>query len=124
LAAVPKAVAGLAGCMLTRVAVDDSFTLSLHADGRSATLRIDGAGHLDRTAFDPDSDPPSAAPLLCLLHRRVDSAQVSEDGGLHLVFSGGERLAVAPSEHNVSWAVRASDGSQASCIAEGRVVWE
>lgn len=110
--------------MVTRVAVDDSFTLSLHASGRAATLRIDGAGRLERAAFDPDVDPQSAAPLLGLLHQRVAQAAVADDGGLELSFQSGARLAVLPNEHGVSWAVRASDGSQACCIAEGRVVWE
>jgi len=110
--------------MLTRIAVDDAVTLSLHAGGRQATLRIDGAGTLDGSAFDPDTDPASVAPLLALVHRRIDAAELGEDGALRLVFSGGARLAVLPNEHAVSWAVRASDGAQASCIAEGKVVWE
>lgn len=121
---MPKAVAALDGCMVTRVAVDDSFTLSLRADGRAATLRIDGAGRIDRAAFDPDVDPQSAAQLLGLLHQRVAHATVAADGALELSFQSGVRLAVMPSEHSVSWAVQASDGSQACCIAEGRVVWE
>jgi hypothetical protein len=124
LADLPKAVAGLAGCMLTRIAVDDAFTFSLHAGGRQSTLRIDGAGTLDGAAFDPDANPASAAPLLSLLHRRIDAAELGDDGALHLAFGGGARLTVLPNEHAVSWAVRGSDGAQASCIAEGKVVWE
>jgi hypothetical protein len=130
LSSVPNAVSALAGCMVTRVTVDDSFTLSLHSGGRSVTLRIDGAGCLDRPAaagtssFDPDADPSSAAPLLGLLHERVSRAALAEDGALELGFEKGARLAVFPNEHSISWAVRVSDGSQACCLAEGRVVWE
>lgn len=126
--APPPAIAMLAGCTLSRIAVDDSLTLGLRASGRSATLRIDGAGRLQAAggarAFDTDGDPASAGPLLGLLNSRVDEATVRADGALELRFAGGERLVVEPSDHAIAWTAIASDGAQASCLAEGKVVWE
>lgn len=124
----PPAIATLAGCTLARVAVDDSLTLSLRAAGRSVTLRIDAAGRVRAGGrvlpFDTDADPASAAPLLGLLNARVSGASVRPDGGLLLTFGTGEVLDVEPSEHAIAWSAIAADGAQASCIAEGRVVWE
>jgi len=126
-AAAPPAIAMLAGCTLARVAVDDSLSLSLRAAGRAVTLRVDAAACLRsggrEHAIDTDGDPASAAPLLGLLNRRVESASIRPDGGLELAFSGGAALGVDPSDHAISWSATAADGAQASCLAEGKVVW-
>ncbi|HYF20118.1 MAG TPA: hypothetical protein VEA40_19790, partial [Ramlibacter sp.] len=60
----PPIVQAIPGCIVTRVAVDDSFTLTLNGIDREVVLRIDGAGELAGTAFDPDRDPLTVAPLL------------------------------------------------------------
>lgn len=111
------------GCVVTRVAVDDSFTLTLCGIDREILLRIDGAGDLAGTAFDPDRDPLTVAPLLRTLNRRVDGARIAADGGLALDI-GGDLLRVFPSDHVVSWSMRGPDGTSASCLAEGKVVWQ
>lgn len=125
---LPEALANLRGCTVTRLCVDDAATFSLHATGLSVTLRLDGAGRLKRAGesyvFDTDADPASAAVLLGLLHDRIAAAALGTDGGLELRFASGASLTVLPNEHGVSWSAQTSRGARASCIAEGRVVWE
>jgi hypothetical protein len=111
------------GCILTRVAVDDSFTLTLCGIDREIVLRIDGEGRIGDASFDPDRDPLSVVPLLSALNLRVDAARVEADGTLALDLAD-RSLRVLPSEHLVSWSMRGPDGTRASCLAEGRVVWE
>jgi hypothetical protein len=123
LRADPPIVQAIPGCIVTRVAVDDSFTLTLCGIDREVVLRIDGAGALAGTGFDPDRDPLSVAPLLGVLNHRVDGAHIEADGALVLDIMGRE-LRVFASEHAVSWSMRGPDGTRASCLAEGRVVWE
>lgn len=125
---LPEALATLSGCTVTRLCVDDSATLSLRAGGMSAILRLDGAARLQRAGqsfvFDTDADPASAAALLGLLYDRIAAAALGTDGALELRFASGASLTVLPSEHGVSWSVQTSRGAGASCIAEGRIVWE
>lgn len=115
------------GCIVTRLTVDDSFTLTLCGIDREIVLRIDGEGRYERAGsavlFDPDRDPVGASALLGLLNRRVDDVALRNDGGLTLVIDGA-LLSVDPADHTVSWSVRGPDGTRASCLAEGRVVWE
>lgn len=117
----------MAGCIVTRLGIDDSFTLTLCAIDREIILRIDGNGEIEqdgtRTDFDPDQNPSSVLPLIGLLNQCIDDVELGNDGRLTLK-SRKIRLTVLPSEHNVSWSVRWPDGSRASSIAEGRVVWE
>ncbi len=126
--ALPDALAALSGCRVTRFVIDDSLTLALQAAGREVTLRIDGEGRLERGGephrFAPDADPAGLAPVLSLLNARVAAVAVSADGRLELKFDGGARLAALPDDHQISWSVRVSGGASASCIAEGKVVWE
>ncbi|MCS6920946.1 MAG: DUF6188 family protein [Elioraea sp.] len=125
---LPKALAALAGCTVTRLCVDDSVTLALHALGRAVTLRVDGPGRLQRAGaahgFDTDADPATAAALLGLLYDTVASGFVGADGTLEIRFASGAHLSVPASEHGVAWSLHTADGARASCIAEGRVVWE
>ncbi len=120
---VPPVVQAMPGCILTRVAVDDSFTLTLCGIDREIVLRIDGEGRIGDASFDPDRDPLSVVPLLSALNLRVDAARVEADGTLALDMAG-RSLRVLPSEHLVSWSMRGPDGTRASCLAGGRVVWE
>ncbi len=120
---VPPVVKAMPGCIVTRVAVDDSFTLTLCGIDREIVLRIDGEGELGGTAFDPDRDPLTVMPLLSVLNLRVDAARLEPDGTLALEIAG-RPLRVLPSDHLVSWSMRGPDGTRASCLAEGRVVWE
>jgi len=120
---VPPVVQAMPGCILTRVAVDDSFTLTLCGIDREIVLRIDGEGRIGDASFDPDRDPLSVVPLLSALNLRVDAARVEADGTLALDLAD-RSLRVLPSEHLVSWSMRGPDGTRASCLAEGRVVWE
>ncbi len=120
---VPPVVQAMPGCILTRVAVDDSFTLTLCGIDREIVLRIDGEGRIGGASFDPDRDPLSVVPLLSALNLRVDAARVEADGTLALDLAD-RSLRVLPSEHLVSWSMRGPDGTRASCLAEGRVVWE
>jgi len=126
-AAPPPIVTAMAGCIVTRLGIDDSFTLTLCGIDREIILRIDGNGELERDGtcaeFDPDRDSSSVVPLIGLLNRRIDEVELGNDGRLRL-FSQQSRLTVLPSEHAVSWSVHGPDGTRASCIAEGRVVWE
>jgi hypothetical protein len=123
----PPIINAIPGCIVTRVIVDDSFTLTLCGIDREIVLRIDGEGELQRdgghTAFDPDRDPASVVSLIGLLNRRIDGVELADDGRLHLM-TPGMRLSVLPSEHAVSWSIHGPDGTRASCIAEGKVVWE
>lgn len=123
----PSIITAIVGCIASRLSIDDSFTLTLCGIDREIVLRIDGNGELERdnicTAFDPDLDPISVMPLIGLLNRRIDTAELGDDGQLTL-FSAGVRLTVMPSEHAISWSVHGPNGIRASCIAEGRVVWE
>lgn len=125
---LPAALAALGGCRVTRFVIDDSLTLALQAAGRDATLRIDGPGRLERggeaISFAPDQDPAGLAPVLALLNARVAAVALAPDGRLDLEFDGGARLVALPEDHHVSWSVQVSGGASASCIAEGRVVWE
>lgn len=124
---VPAAVAALQGCHVTRLTIDDALTLALCGNGRELVLRIDGAGELQRHgtvhAFDPDRDPCTLAPFIGLLNERVDEVVLAQDGRLELAL-GRARVTVAPDDHQISWSVATADGQRASCIAEGRVVWE
>jgi hypothetical protein len=117
----------MVGCIVTRLGIDDSFTLALCGIDREIILRIDGNGEIENDGngidFDPDQDPASVVPLIGLLNRSIDDVELGNDGSLTL-FSRKTRLTIFPSEHNLSWSVRGSDGSGASSIAEGRVVWE
>ena len=126
-AAPAPVVKAMAGCIVTRLGIDDSFTLALCGIDREIILRIDGNGEIEQdgtvTDFDPDLDPTSVLPLIGLLNRCIDDVELGNDGRLTL-YSRKIRLTVLPSEHNVSWSVRGPDGSGASSIAEGRVVWE
>lgn len=125
---LPEALGALRGCMVTRFIIDDALTLVAHAAGREAVLRIDGEGTVERAGaaqrFAPDADPAGLGPTLSLLHARIEAVELGADGRLALAFAGGARLVAFPDEHNVSWSVRVSGGARASCIAEGRVVWE
>jgi len=127
IAAPAPVLKAMAGCIVTRLGIDDSFTLALCGIDREIILRIDGNGEIEQdgtvTDFDPDLDPTSVLPLIGLLNRCIDDVELGNDGRLTL-YSRKIRLTVLPSEHNVSWSVRGPDGSGASSIAEGRVVWE
>ena len=126
-AAPAPVLKAMAGCIVTRLGIDDSFTLALCGIDREIILRIDGNGEIEQdgtvTDFDPDLDPTSVLPIIGLLNRCIDDVELGNDGRLTL-YSRKIRLTVLPSEHNVSWSVRGPDGSGASSIAEGRVVWE
>ncbi|MGD9943892.1 MAG: DUF6188 family protein [Burkholderiaceae bacterium] len=124
---VPPIIQAVHGCVVTRLTVDDSFTLSLCGIDREVVLRIDGSGVL-RSAdgeqqIDPDRDPTSAAAMLKLMNRHVDSVRLDDDGGLTLE-CGDVSLQLLPSDHTLSWSMQGPDGTRASCLAEGRVVWE
>lgn len=130
---LPDALAALTGCAVTRFIVDDSLTVVLQAAGREAALRIDGEGVFERRdgpalRISPDADPAGLAPVLALLNARIAGVALDADGRLELRFEGGARLAALPADHHVSWSVRVSGkdagGASASCIAEGKVVWE
>jgi hypothetical protein len=124
---LPPALAAMEGCVVTRLVVDDSFSLVLCGVDREVTLRIDGEGRLqsfgDTVVFDPDRDPASVGALVGLLNQRVDGVDIEADGQLMLLI-GPARLTVLPNDHQISWSVRGPDGTKAACIAEGRVVWE
>ena len=120
---VVPVVKAMPGCIVSRVAVDDSFTLTLCGLDREIVLRIDGEGEIGGTTFDPDRDTMSVLPLLSTLNRRVDAARVEADGGLILDIEQ-RQLRVLPNDHGVSWSMHGTDGTRASCLAEGRVVWE
>jgi len=126
--ALPEALAALRGCTVTRFIVDDALTLTLQSAGREATLRIDGEGrmvHGDAAhRFSPDADAAGLAPVLSLRNARVAEVRLDTDGRLELGFVGGARLSALPDEHTVSWSVQISGGASASCIAEGKVVWQ
>jgi len=126
-AAPAPVLKAMAGCIVTRLGIDDSFTLTLCGIDREIILRIDGNGEIEKdgtlTDFDPDIDPSSVLPLIGLLNRCIDDVELGNDGRLSL-YSRKMRLTVMPSEHHVSWSVRGPNGSSASSIAEGRVVWE
>ncbi|MGE0797796.1 MAG: DUF6188 family protein [Lautropia sp.] len=127
MSAVPPIIQAVDGCIVTRLIVDDSFTLTLCGIDREVVLRIDGRGVLtsagEEQPIDPDRDPATAAAMLKLLNRRVDAIRLASDGGLTLE-CGDAALHVPPSEHTLSWSMRGPDGMRASCLAEGRVVWE
>jgi hypothetical protein len=126
-AAPAPVLKAMVGCIVTRLGIDDSFTLALCGVDREFVLRIDGNGEIEQdgtiTDFDPDIDPSSVLPLIGLLNQSIDDVELGKDGRLTL-YSRKMRLTVMPSEHNVSWSVRGPHGSSASSIAEGRVVWE
>lgn len=125
---LPAALAALRGCAVTRFMVDDALTLVLQAAGRAVELRIDGAGTLagagGELRFSPDADPAGLAPVLALMNGGVADVALHADGRLELRFRDGRVLAALPEDHHVAWAVRSSCGASASCIAEGRVVWQ
>lgn len=123
----PPIITAIVGCIATRLSIDDSFTLTLCGIDREIVLRIDGSGEFEKEGqcigFDPDRDPTSVVPLIGLLNRRIEAAELCDDGRLSL-YSPGIRLTIMPGEHAISWSVHGPDGTRASCIAEGRVVWE
>lgn len=125
--ALPAALAVLAGFSVIRVAVDDALTLTLQGVGGEATLRLDGEVLLQSDSaaarFCVDTDPSAAGPALGLLQRRVRRLRLEENGTLHIEWDGTLRLSALAHDHQVSWQVRAADGSSATCLAEGRVVW-
>ncbi len=125
--AIPPAIDAMPGCVVTRLIIDDSFSLVLCGIDREVTLRIDGAGELaegtKRIPFDPDTDPSSVVALLDLLNCRVDHAALDVSGRLDLTVRSFV-LSVMPNDHQVSWSVVGPEGTRACCIAEGRVVWE
>ncbi len=124
---VPPAIAAMPGCVVTRLAIDDSFSIMLCGVDREVTLRIDGEGAVlhdgARRSFDPDRDPASVVVIVGLLNQRVTDVSVHADGKLELLI-GDATLVALPNDHQVSWSVRGPDGTKAACIAEGRVVWE
>ncbi len=124
---VPPAVEALSGCIITRLVIDDSVALNLRGGEREVQLRIDGRAslkHLDKALlFDPDGDPTSVGCLISLIQQKVNKVEITPEGGLDL-HVGAALISIDPDEHQVSWSIIASDGSQASCIAEGKVVWQ
>jgi hypothetical protein len=124
---MPPALAALKGCVITRLTIDDALGLALCGEGRELSLRIDAPGELHHAggvhAFDPDRDPRTLGDLICLLNQRVDDVRLHENGGIEIV-TRESRVTVPPEEHQMAWTVTSSDGARASCIAEGRVVWE
>jgi hypothetical protein len=125
---LPAALAAMRGCAVTRFVVDDSLTLVLQSAGCAVELRIDGQGLLTGASgelrFSPDMDPSGLAPVLGLMNASVAEVSLQTDGRLALDFRDGRRLAALPEDHHVAWSVRSTCGASASCIAEGRVVWQ
>lgn len=123
----PEAVKAMRGGMLTRLIIDDSVTLLMRNRDREITLRVDVAGRLEAdgatTPFDPDTDPASLGCLVPLLFQRIADAGIEKDGTLSLTI-GGTALIVPFDDHQISWSLTTSDGAQASCLAEGFVVWQ
>lgn len=124
---LPAAVSALKGCIVTRLVIDDALALAACEAGRELTLRIDGAGRFIRAgevhAFDCDRDPMSVAPLIRLLNERIERVALADDGTLELATRDAS-LAVEPHDHQMTWSICCASGERASCIAEGRVVWE
>lgn len=127
-AGMPVALAALTGCVVIRLALDDALTLTLQGAGREAVVRIDGDAELrageQAARFCVDADPRAAAPALAMLHRRVRRTVLAADGTLTLECDGDLRLAALPHDHQIGWTVRLADGASATCLAEGRVVWQ
>ena len=124
---LPAALAALPGSAVTRLIIDDSLTLVLQAPGNELVLRIDGSGrwqwHGETASFSADADPASLAPLLGLLQARVVGVALADDGRLELRFDQGALLSALPDDHQIAWTVR-SAGASATCLAEGKVVWQ
>jgi hypothetical protein len=128
-ASLPALIGLMAGCIVERIAVDDSVTLYLRAADRALQLRFDTAASLqggDRQLaphrISPDTDPASVAPLLDWLHRRIEQVDLAADGALELRARTGV-LTLWPDEHQMSWTLRGSTGEQVSCVADGKVIW-
>jgi hypothetical protein len=126
---LPELIGRIVGCIVERLAIDDSVTLFLRAADRSIQLRFDTAASLqaaDRQLaphrISPDTDSGSVAPLLGWLHRRIEQVDLAADGALELRASLGV-LTIWPDEHQMSWTLRGSTGEQVSCVADGKVIW-
>ena len=123
----PDGLAGLAGAMLTRIAVDDSLTLQLRgADGLSCALRVDGALRYtgaDGAAFEAcvETQAERIGPLFVHLFERIDAIEIEQDGALLLRFRGAG-LRALPHAHAMAWKISASNGFEAACLEDGRVV--
>jgi hypothetical protein len=126
---LPQLIGQIAGCIVERLAIDDSVTLFLRAADRALQLRFDTAASLQGAdaqlaphRITPDTDPGSVAPLLGWLHRRVEQVDLAADGALELRGRPGV-LTIWPDEHQMSWTLRGSTGERVSCVADGKVIW-
>ena len=114
----------LAGARVDQCALDYAFTLGLDQAGLLWTVRIEGAFDLPARAgstqrFESgDGAPPSSwGPAVdALLHDTVAAAGVKGDGILELLFVGGWRVEVPPSQQWESWQI---DGPTGDVIVGG-----
>lgn len=124
---VPEAVSALEGCTITKLVIDDSVHMALQSRSLNATLRIDTAGEVrngeSKAQFDPDAAPESLTAIVPLLHQRIGQAKLEDDGSL-VVTAGPWELRVPFHDHEISWSISTSTSAQASCLAEGFVVWQ
>ena len=118
----------LDGMTVTRIAIDDSMTLSCRAgDGRDAEIRIDGAFSLTDSNGNTETgciedSPRSAAPVLAQVYCQIAAARITDTGALEIGFADGTHLTADAEDHFVSWELKVSNGFHAVCLADRDVV--
>lgn len=75
----------------------------------------------EHVLIDPGNVSPQQRPLLDLAGTICTGAWCSEDGGLHLRFSRGHRIDVAPQQTATSWELYGKRHGYMACLPRGRV---
>lgn len=119
----------LVGSEVVRCCVDTAFSMDLRGDRGYAEIRIEGAFRLETDGWSGDLsfsiERPLFGPALGLFGKTVASATAAPDGGLHLQFSNGASIRVAPSEQYEAWTITAAGGYRVvSLPGGGLATWD
>jgi hypothetical protein len=119
----------LAGARVDQCALDHALTLVLDRSGLVWTVRIEGTFHLtarggstQRFESGDDAPPSSWGPAVdALLHDDIAAASVKRDGTLELLFVGGWRVEVPPTDQWEAWQINGPAGELIVCEPGGQL---
>lgn len=92
----------------TELRFETAFNVTHPPDGASARV-------------DPEAMAESVGAVVSLLHRRVASADVGDDGLLVLLFDRGSRLECGPHDDFEAWSLVTAAGERVVCLPGGGI---
>jgi Family of unknown function (DUF6188) len=115
-------------CTVQRMSIRGGLVLHLDDDNelvisRPLRLTLPPAGGYpeEEVRIDPSNVSAQERPLLDLAGSVCTGAWCDDEGGLHLSFSNGHRIAVEPDEHATSWELYGKNHGYMACLPHGRV---